>query len=196
MPLLNRGHAPSTATAPASTSASGTWQPVSPAGAARARAAIDRLGSRSGPVFTTLSANDVAAYVYQEIKKQLPASAESVQTTVKDDQLFVRASVKPSDLGDLGALGPLASMLRDREPVEFGGTLDVVRPGLGEYHVQSLRVRDLSIPRAMIPRLIRNAGQGSRPAGVADDALPLQIPPYIADVRVKNGKVTLYKVVR
>jgi hypothetical protein len=48
----------------------------------------------------------------------------------------------------------------------------------------------------MIPRLIRNAAQGTRPEGIADDALPLQIPPYIADVRVKNGKVTLYKAVK
>jgi hypothetical protein len=147
-------------------------------------------------VFVTLSASDVAAYVYDELKKQLPASAESVQTSVMDDQLFVRASVRPSDFGDVGMLGPLASMLRDREPVEFGGTLDVVQPGLGEYRVKSLRLRDLSIPQAMIPRIIQNAQHGSRPPGIADDALPLQIPPYIADVRMKNGKVTLYKVVK
>ena len=93
-------------------------------------------------------------------------------------------------------LGPLAGMLRDREPVEFGGTLDVVQPGLGEYHVKSVRIRDFSIPRPMIPRLIRSAQRGTRPPGIADDALPLQIPPYIADVRMKNGKVTLYKVVK
>jgi hypothetical protein len=174
----------------------GGWQPVSATGAERAREAISKLGSRSGPVFVTLSANDVAAYVYDELKKQLPASAESVRTSVMDDQLFVRASVRPSDFGDVGMLGPLASMLHDREPVEFGGTLDVVQPGLGEYHVKSVRIGALSVPQVMIPRLIRSAERGSRPPGIADDALPLQIPPYIADVRVKNGKVTLYKVVK
>jgi hypothetical protein len=196
MPLLHRGPTPSTAEAPGSAGASGGWQPITSSGAARAREAISRLGSRSGPVFVTLSASDLAAYVYDELKKQLPTSAESVHTAVIGDQLFVRASVRPSDFGDVSALGPLASILRDREPVEFSGTLDVVRPGLGEYRVQSLRIRDLSIPHGMIPRLIRNAQQGSRPAGIADDALPLQIPPYIADVRIRNGKVTLYKVVK
>jgi hypothetical protein len=196
MPLLHRGPTPSTAEAPASAGTAGGWQPVSSTGASRAREAIGRLGSRSGPVFVTLSASDVAAYIYDELKKQLPASAESVQTSAAGDQLFVRASVRPSDFGDIGMLGPLASMLRDREPVEFGGTLDVVQPGLGEYHVKSLRIRELSVPQAMIPRIIQNASRGSRPPRIAADALPLQIPPYIADVRVKNGKVTLYKAVK
>jgi hypothetical protein len=196
MPLLHLGPAPSTAAAPGSAGTSGAWRPVTPEGAARARTAIGRLGSRSGPVFATLSPNDVAAYVYEELNKQLPGSAQDVQATVMDDQLFVRATVRPSDFGDVTTLGPLASMLRDREPVEFGGTLDVVRPGLGEYRVQSLRIRDFSIPHAMIPRLLRNAERGARPQGIADDALPLQIPSYIADVRVKNGKITLYKAVQ
>jgi hypothetical protein len=79
--------------------------------------------------------------------------------------------------------------------VQFGGTLDVVRSGLGEFRVRSIRVRDLSLPSAMIPKLLRQAEHGARPAGVADDALPLVIPSYLADARISNGKITLYKAV-
>jgi len=32
-----------------------------------------------------------------------------------------------------------------------------------------------------------------RPAGLAPDGLPLVTPTYIGDVRVANGRITLYK---
>jgi len=112
------------------------------------------------------------------------------------DQLLVRASVNPSDLGDLSELGPLANMLGDREQVQFGGTLDIVKLGLAEYHVQSFSIHDFSIPHAMLPRLIKSYSKGARPAGVSEDALPLITPVHIGDVRIKNSQITLYKVVR
>jgi hypothetical protein len=48
----------------------------------------------------------------------------------------------------------------------------------------------------MMPRLIKSYSKGARPAAVADDALPLITPVHIGDVRIKNGEITLYKVVR
>jgi hypothetical protein len=36
---------------------------------------------------------------------------------------------------------------------------------------------------------------GTRPVGVNEDALPLVIPSYLADARIDNGKITLYKAV-
>jgi hypothetical protein len=60
----------------------------------------------------------------------------------------------------------------------------------------SLEVGGIAVPKAAIPRLLRNIERGRRPAGLADNALPLVIPPYIADVRIARGKITLYKDVR
>jgi hypothetical protein len=71
-----------------------------------------------------------------------------------------------------------------------------VKLGLGEYRVQSFRIHDFSIPHAMIPRLIKSYSKGTRPPGIADDALPLITPVHIGDVRIRNGQITLYKVVR
>jgi hypothetical protein len=48
----------------------------------------------------------------------------------------------------------------------------------------------------MIPRLIKSYSKGARPPGIADDALPLITPVHIGDVRIRNGQITLYKVVR
>jgi hypothetical protein len=176
--------------------APGTWQPATPAGAARAQAIIERLGSRNGPVYGNVEAGDLTAFIFQQLSHQLPESARDVEAMVSGDQLLVRCTMNPSDLGDLSQLGPLAKVLGDREQVQFGGTLDIVRLGLGEYRVQSFRIHDLSLPHAMMPRLIKSYSKGVRPAGIADDALPLITPVHIGDVRIRNGKITLYKVVR
>lgn len=169
------------------------WEPVTPEGAERARTAVQLLSRPTGPVFTNIGGADLAAYVFDELSKQLPPSAQQLEAAVIDDRLHVRAVVKISDFGGSGALGPLATMLGDREPVEFGGTLDLVRPGLAQYRVKELRLRELSVPSRLIPRLLQRVARGSRPAGLAEDGLPLEVPSFIADVRIAQGRVTLYK---
>jgi hypothetical protein len=194
MPYLHQYTQAAPSSAPVQ--AAGTWQPATPTGAARARAIVDKLASRNGPVYGNIEPGDLIAFIFQQLSHQLPPSARDVEAMVSGDQLLVRASVNPSDIGDLSELGPLANMLGDREQVQFGGTLDIVKLGLAEYHVQSFSIHDFSIPHAMLPRLIKSYSKGPRPAGVADDALPLITPVHIGDVRIKNGQITLYKVVR
>ncbi|MEP7066372.1 MAG: hypothetical protein ABI889_10095 [Gemmatimonadota bacterium] len=192
-PLLHRVTTP-VATAPAHQP--GTWQPATPAGASRAQAIVERLASRSGPVYANVEAGDLTAFIIQQLSHQLPESARDVEAMVSGDQLLVRCTVNPRDLGDLSQLGPLAQMLGDREQVQFGGTLDIVKLGLGEYRLQSFRIHDFSLPRQVIPRLVKSYSKGARPPGVADDGLPLITPVHIGDVRIRSGEITLYKVVR
>ena len=170
------------------------WEPLTPEGAARARTAVARLGERRGPVFTNVRPGDLSAYIFEELSKQLPPSAERTEAAIIGDKLFVRASVKLSDLGGSRALGPFAGMLGDREQVQFGGKLEVVRPGLAQFRVQNIQVRDFSVPQSLIARLISNVRRGSKPEGVANDALPFMAPNYIGDVRIQGNRVTLYKV--
>jgi hypothetical protein len=175
------------------TSGAPVWEPLTPEGAARARAAVDSLSRRTGPVFTNIAGADLASYILDELSKQLPPSAEQLQAAVIEDRLHVRAMVRISDFGGSGVLGPLAAMLGDQEPVEFGGTLELVRPGLAQYRVKVLRLRELNVPQRMIPRLLQRIARGARPPGLAEDGLPLEVPPFIADVRIGQGNVTLYK---
>ena len=176
-----------------STSSGPTWEPLSDAGAQRARAALAKLSQPRGPVFTNLSGGDVASYVYRELAKQLPASADSVEAAVFGDQLHLRASVKLGELGGAAVLGPFAGMFGDRERIEFGGTFHLVRKGLAEYQIKSIRIKDFSVPAAMIPRIIKQIGRGARPEGLSPDGLPLVVPDYVGDIRVANGRITLYK---
>ena len=169
------------------------WEPLTSEGARRARLAVQALSRPTGPVFTNIAGADLAAYILDELTKQLPPSAEDLEAAVIDDRLHVRAQMNINDFGGAGGLGPLATMLNEREPVEFGGTLELVRPGLAQYRIKVLRLRELSVPTRMIPRLLQRIARGARPPGLAEDALPLEVPSFIADVRTGQGHVTLYK---
>jgi hypothetical protein len=169
------------------------WVPLSDAGAERTRLALARLSQQRGPVFANLAGADVASYVYQELRRQLPPSTDSAEAAVVGDRLYIRGSVRLSELGDAATLGALAGILADRERVQFGGNFHVIRPGLAEFRLRDVRIRDLTVPGPMIPRIITRIGRGARPQGVSPDGLPLEIPEFIGDIRVANGKLTIYK---
>lgn len=169
-----------------------TWQRLTPDGAARARTALRRLEGGSGPVYANVAPGDLAAYIFQELSGLMPNGADSIEAAAIGDQLFVRATIPTSVLGDRRSLGPVAALLGERERVQFGGTLRIVRPGLGEFGVTELKLRDFTLPKALIPRIVGQMAR-SRPADVAPNALPLHTPGYVGDVRVANGVVTMYR---
>lgn len=170
-----------------------TWEPLTAAGADRTRAALDRLSQPKGPVFETLSGADVVSYAFRELAQRLPGSADSVQARASGDKISMRASVNTSEIKGLGALG---AMLSDREPVELTGVIRVVKPGLGEFQVQDAKIRGISVPHGMISTLLGRVDRGPKKPGVDADAMPLPLPPYVGDIRVANGKITLYKNVK
>ncbi|MFN2563382.1 MAG: hypothetical protein ABR499_00050 [Gemmatimonadaceae bacterium] len=197
LPMI-RGAAPGGGdTAGAIASREGVWQPLTAQGGERTRRALEALQQPNGPAAVTVGAADLGAYVYQELARQLPPSADSVEAMAVGDQLHVRASVRLQELGGRDVLGPLAGMLGDRERLQLGGNLRVVRPGLGELVVREIHVGQLRIPSALIPRLLRQASRRrERPAGVSESGVPLRLPDYIGDVRVAGGDVTIARVVR
>ena len=169
------------------------WEPLTDERATTAREAVARLARSNGPAFVSLSGGEVASYILTALRRQLPSSADSLEAAVIADRLHVRASVKVAELGAAGALGSLGSMLRERERVTFGGQFEIVRPGLVQYRLHELKVREFAIPRRLLPTIVSRIGRGSRPEGVAPEALPLEIPRHIGDVRIAGGKVTLYR---
>ena len=181
---------------PSRTAAGIEWEPLTPEGAARARAAVGSLGQRSGPVYANTRAGDLAAYLFTGLQRQLPPSAQDIRAAVIGDRLYVKAHVNLTDFGGAKVLGPLAGFLSERDTVTFGGNFELLRPGLAQFHVREIALRQLSVPERAIPRLLAQIRRGARPAGVADDALPLVVPGYIGDVRVAEGRVTLYKNVK
>jgi hypothetical protein len=170
-----------------------TWQPLSPAAGARGKRAIDGLASARGPVFVNLAPDEIASYVVQAAGGAFPGTADSVEAAVIGDALYVRAIVPTKDIAGSGVLGPLAGLLNERERVSLGGSFHVVRPGLSEFQLRDVKLREFSVPRAAIPRLVKQITKGKTTPGVSDTALPVPTPKSLADVRIANGRVTLYK---
>ena len=171
------------------------WEPLTDEGAVRARKTVESLGKNSGPVFANLGPGDLSSYLFVALAKQLPPSAKDIRAAVIGDQLYVKALVSLSDLGGSKVIGPLAALLSAQDTMSFGGRFEVVRPGLAQFVVGEIKLRDFSIPRGILPKIIAQIRRGSVPQGVSPTGLPLATPPYIGDVRIAKGKVTLYKSV-
>ena len=170
-----------------------TWQPLTGAGAQRARAALEQLRSGQGPVYRTVRPGDLAAYIVQELSRTLPPSADSIEAAAIRDRLYVRARIRTAELGDRGALGPLGMLLGEREHIQLSGTLRIIRPGFAELQVKEFRIRDFPLPPALIPRLVRQLSPTPRAPELSPDGLPLRTPDYIGDVRIADGQITLYR---
>jgi hypothetical protein len=181
---------------PAAAQAAVHWQPLTPEGAKRARAALDSLHTVNGPVFQNVAPGDAAAYVTQVLLGRMPDAADSAAAAVVGDELYVRARVKLRDLGGSAVLGPLARVLGEREPMQLAGTFHVVRPGLTEYRVTKIRLGPVTVPSAVIPKLLAQVARAAGLDSVHAQSLPIATPSYMADIRVADGHLTLYKGLR
>src|SRR5919112_1254936 len=172
---------------PTVTSTAPGWEPLTPTAGAAGKRKLDDLAKPSGPVFTNLSASEVASYVFQTVARTIPASADSAEAAVIGDALFVRAVLPVREIAGSGVLGPLAGLLNDRERLQLGGSFRVIRPGLSEFEVREIKLRDFNVPKGAIPRLVQQISRGNHPEGVSPNALPVTTPRSLADVRIANG---------
>ena len=188
-----------TPTAGATTGAAGAntgWKPLTAADAERGRVAVEALAQRSGPVFANLTAAQAASYIFLVVAKQLPPSARNAEASIVGDRLYVRSEVDLKDFGGAGQLGTLGMLLGSRDSVLLGGTIHMLKPGLAEFKVQEVKLGRLQVPQGLIPRLITQMKRGKKVEGVSQNGLPMVMPAYISDVRIANGKITLYKSVK
>lgn len=172
------------------------WEPLTIPDAERGKAAVEGLAQRSGQVFANLTPAEAASYIFLVVAKQLPPSAKNAEAAVKGDRLYVRSEIDLKDFGGAGQLGSLGFLLGSRDSVLLGGTIQMLKPGLGQFLVQQVKLGHLDVPQGLIPRLIAQLKKGKSQPGIAPNGLPMAMPSYISDVRIANGKITLYKSVR
>ncbi len=149
-----------------------------------------------GLSFANLTPAEAASYIFLVLAKQLPPSAKNAEAAIIGDRLYVRADVELKDFGGSKQLGPLGMLLGERDSVRLGGTINLIKPGLGEFLVQEVKIGRIDVPSGLIPRLVTQIKRGKPVEGVSQKGLPMVMPPYISDVRISNGKITLYKSVK
>ena len=172
----------------------GAWEPLTLPNAVKGQRAVESIGQRSGPVFANLSASEAASCIFLAASKgQLPPSAQEISSSIIGDRLYVRTMLALNELGAKKVLGPLAGMLSERDTVVLGGTMKVIRPGLGQFLVEDVKIGALKIPSPLISGLVAQMRRGVIPTGVAQNGFPMSLPDYISDIRIANGRITVYK---
>ena len=111
-------------------------------------------------------------------------------------RLYVRSEVAWKDFGESRSLSSIRMLLGERDSVLIGGTINMIHPGLAQFNVQEMKLGKFDVPAALQQRLVAEIKKKNAVPGVAQDALPVVLPSYITDVRIQNGKITLYKSVR
>ncbi len=171
------------------------WEPVSAGGESHAERILLALGQRGSPPYATLLAADFTAFMLTDIAGQVPPLSDSTEAAIVDRALDVRTSLDIKALGGRSAFGPIGAVLADREPMTLAGTFDVVRPGVAEFHVRQLTVHGLPVPTPLIPDLVRKFEGGQHPTGLAADALLLNVPRYVADIRIVDNRIAIYRTI-
>ena len=157
---------------------------------------IAALSAKRGPAYVSLGAGQLAALLGNAVQLQLPKSATDVQLALEGRQMLIRAAI---DISMLAGDGTLAKVLRTvmsgRDTIQLAGSFEPVRPGLAQFHVEHLRVKGLPVPTSLIPTVLSTFRRRPHSDGVADDAIGVRFPNTIADMRVTNGRLILYKAV-
>ena len=171
------------------------WATVTP-GTAAPPDVVTSLTRKDGPAFVTLGAGDLAALAGSGLRKQLPPSVSDLQLALDGNQLLARAMVDVSEIAGDGTLGALlGTALSGRDSVRLAGTVEPLRPGMAQVHIVGMRLKGIDVPPRLIPTFLKALRRGPRTEGLAADALLLPLPRSIADLRIANGRLTLYKAV-
>ncbi len=193
LPTISWGAGHRGAASAGASDADTSWSPLTAHGAARADQAVARLGTQPATTFVTVRPGDFAGYVLLDVAGKLPPATDSAVAQAGMGAFRLRTSLDLKNLGGPKAFGPLGSVLGDRERLEVGGTFDVVRRGVAEFRITEVRLHGIPVPGPLIPTIVHKMENGPHPTGVADNALLLNVPPYVADIRVTGGQVAVYK---
>jgi hypothetical protein len=150
-----------------------------------AKAKIDSLnGWRADSV--VLSPSEVASLIGAGLDPSLRKQLDSLRVDLGEGEVAVRANLATARL-PRELIGPLAVALRSREPIKAGGPLEVIGARKAEWEVRSFSIRDIPLPRDVVPKLIGRAfGDTNR------RSIPVRIPEGVRDIRVRPSGATLF----
>lgn len=156
---------------------------------ASARSKIDSLNGW-GADSVVLTPTEVASLIGAGLEPGLRRQLDSLQIELQDGAVAVSAQLATSRL-PRELTGPLAVALREKEPIQAAGPLNVTGPGRAEWAVQSFQIREFPIPRDAVPRLV-----GKAFGDTARRTIPVRIPDGVRRIRVRPSGATLFGVRR
>jgi hypothetical protein len=154
-----------------------------------ARSKVDSLnGWRADSIVLTPA--EVASLMGSGLQPAFRKELDSLQVDLLEGEVAVRARLRTARLPK-ELVGPLGVALRTYEPVQAVGPLRVLGPGVGEWAIRSIRIRDFPLPDAMVPQLVSRA---------LDDpgrhTVPWRVPAGVRAIRLRPGSATLFGAAR
>lgn len=157
-------------------------------GASSLRSAQSKIDSLNGwrADSVVLTPSEVASLIGAGLNPSLRRQLDSLQVELQEGEVTVNAKLATARL-PRELTGPLAIALREREPVQAAGPIDVTGPGKAEWAVRSFRIREFPVPRDAVPRLVAKAF-----GDTAKRTIPVRIPAGIREIRVRPSGATLF----
>jgi hypothetical protein len=161
-----------------------------PKATASGQAKLGKLNTSTGPDSVVLTPNEIASLIGSGIDWQVRKMYDSLRVELQEGRLVIHARLDTRALPP-GSLGPFASMLGPREPIQIGGELGIERPGTARFVIQDISLRGIAFPAPMVKQLARQMA-GASP----DGAIPFKVDPAVSDVVVHPTGVVLYRIRR
>src|SRR2546421_6448238 len=158
-----------------------------PKATASGQAKVGNLRTNAGPDSVVLTPNEVASLIGSGIDWNVRKMYDSLRVELQEGRLIIHARLDTRALPP-GSLGPFASMLGPREPLQIGGQLGVERPGIARFVIQDISLRGIAFPPPMVRSLARQMAGAS-----SDGAIPLKVDPAVSDIVVHPTGVVLYR---
>ncbi len=156
------------------------------AGLARAHDKVDSLhGWHADSVL--LTASEMASLVREGLPSAVRDRMDSLHLELGQDRLTVSARLETSQI-PAEALGPFAGALEPWESLSATGAVAVTRPGRARWQVDALTLRGFTLPEPASRELVSRALPGA-----PDGAIPFDLPPGVAGLRIRPTGVALYR---
>ncbi len=150
---------------------------------------IRRVARSSGDAFIALGAEDLATL----LEGGAGAALTDPRAAIVGDQVRLRGRLRVRDLPSLERAGPLADLLTGEPEIEVAGRPALMEKGIGGIQVTDLRVGGVQVPRNLRDALVTRLAGLPGVTSAAPGGIRFSVPPWVGDVRVTNGKLTVYR---
>ena len=191
---LSASERDSMSTAPAEGLATATWWPIDAPMTDDVQKRLLMLNRRVGPAVVSLNPGELASFLVEPFRLQLPLSAQAAQVAVVDDMIYVKALVRLADVGGESILGSLVGALDRQDTLTIGGTFDLIDRGVAQFRIREVVIGEFSVPRPLVPRLIAAIRRGALDERYSSDGYPVTLPSYVGDVRISRGQISAYRL--
>lgn len=161
---------------------------VSPEAAVQAEAKLQRLEEEAETV--RLSSVELSSLLRYRAAEQLPGGIREPTISLSGDTVWLDARVALADLPDAPGVKEARAFLPDTAPVKIAGRLAALSRGRGQFEVYGLTVAGLPVPPRLYRPALERLGRADEP-GLAENAIPVRLPPGAQTARVENGALVL-----